>query len=252
MKIGVIGAGFIGRALARTAVRNGHTVMISNSRGPDTLRSTAIALRCETGTVAEAAAFGEVVILAIPLKACQELDPGDFAAKIVLDADNYYPERDGAIPALDRHEATTSALLAQRLRGARVVKFFNAILQEDIEKDAKPPGTPGRRALPIAGDDVEAKRIAAELVDQFGFDPVDAGSLADSWRFERAMPAYCVPLDTRQLRDACSPAPGAALKFRMAPGVGPRLRPPKPPPTLGRTTALAAAAAGTSSTPSFT
>lgn len=206
MKIGVIGAGFIGRALARVAVRNAHQVMISNSRGPETLISTAVALRCETGTVAEAAAFGEVVILAIPLKAYQELNPRDFEGKVVLDADNYYPQRDGAIAALDRHEATTSGLLAQRLRGARVVKAFNAILQEDIERDAKPRGAPGRRALPIAGDDAEAKRIAADLVDQFGFDPVDAGSLADSWRFERAMPAYCAPLDTRQLRDALASA----------------------------------------------
>jgi predicted dinucleotide-binding enzyme len=206
MKIGVIGAGFIGRALARVAVRNGHEVMISNSRGPETLGSTAIALRCRTGTVAEAAAFGDVVLLAIPLGACRDLDPAPFEGKVVLDANNYYPERDGRIPELDTHEATTSGLLAAHLRGAKVVKFFNAILQEDIEKDARPRGSPGRRALPIAGDDVAAKRIAVELVDQFGFDPVDAGTLEDSWRFERAMPCYCVPLDVQQLRQALAQA----------------------------------------------
>lgn len=206
MKIGVIGAGFIGRALARVAVRHGHEVMISNSRGPETLRSAAIALRSKAGTVAQAAQFGDVVILAIPLQAYRDLDPRDFQGRVVLDANNYYPERDGAIPALDTYEATTSGLLAQHLDGARVVKFFNAILQEDIEKDAKPRGAPGRRALPIAGDDDQAKGIAAQLVDQFGFDVVDAGSLADSWRFERAMPAYCMPLDAQRLRQALAGA----------------------------------------------
>jgi predicted dinucleotide-binding enzyme/predicted TIM-barrel fold metal-dependent hydrolase len=206
MKIGVIGAGFIGRALARLAVQNGHEVMIANSRGPETLGSAAIALRCKTGTASEAARFGDAVVLAIPLKAYVDLNPRAFEGKVVLDANNYYPERDGRIPALDRREATTTGLIAAHLAGARLVKFFNAILQEDIEKDARPRGTPGRRALPIAGDDPQAKRIATELADQFGYDTVDAGSLADSWRFERAMPAYCVPLDAQSLREALAAA----------------------------------------------
>lgn len=206
MKIGVIGAGFIGRALARIAVAQGHEVMIANSRGPQTLTSTAIALHCRTGTVAEAARFGEVVVLAIPLHAVPALEAAPFEGRIVLDANNYYPERDGRIPELDAHQATTSGLLARHLPGAKVVKAFNAILQDDIEKDARPAGTPGRRALPIAGDDAQAKRVAAQLVDQFGFDPVDAGTLEDSWRFERAMPAYCVPLQAAELREALAAA----------------------------------------------
>lgn len=207
MKIGVIGAGRIGQALARAAVRNGHAVMLANSRGPQTLAELAAELRCTSGTVAKAAAFGEVVIVAIPFKAIAELDPALLTGKIVLDTTNYYPARDGAIAALDRHQATTSGMVQERLGpGARVVKFFNAIMDVDIPADARPRGTPGRRALPIAGGDAEAKRIAAELVDQFGFDPVDAGSLADSWRFERAMPAYCIPFDEAGLKSALASA----------------------------------------------
>lgn len=206
MRIGVIGAGFIGRALTRAAVRSGHQVMIANSRGPDTLRELMNELRCQAGTVAEAAAFGDVVILAIPFRAIEQLEPADFAGKIVLDANNYYPDRDGSIPVLDAYEATTSGMVQRRLAGARVVKFFNSIMQQDIEADAKPRSASGRRALPISGDDPEAKRIAGELVDQFGFDPVDAGSLEDSWRFERAMPSYCIPLDAPRLRAALAAA----------------------------------------------
>src|SRR4051812_23155441 len=105
MKIGVIGAGNIGQALTRLAMAHGHQVMIANSRGPDSLREAATALHCEAGTVAQAAAFGEVVILAIPLRAIEALDPAEFDRKIVLDATNYYPGRDGAIPSLDTHQA---------------------------------------------------------------------------------------------------------------------------------------------------
>lgn len=206
MRIGIVGAGFIGRALARIAVKCGHQVMICNSRGPETLHSAAIALRCATGSTADTAAFGELVVIAVPLKACWTLDPAAFEGKLVVDANNYYPERDGAIPALDRYEATTSELLAHHFRGARIVKCFNAILQEDLEADARPRGASRRRALPLAGDDTEAKGIVSALVDEFGFDPVDAGTLAESWRFERAMPAYCVPLDTGGLLNALASA----------------------------------------------
>lgn len=213
MRIGIVGAGFIGRALARLAVSNGHTVAIANSRGPHTLMSAAIALHCEAGTVAEVARAAEMVVLAIPMSAVFDLDPAPFAGRIVIDANNYYPQRDGAIPALDTREATTSGLVARHLAGAKVVKAFNAILQDDIERDARPAGAADRRALPIAGDDVAAKRIVAGLVDQFGFDPLDAGMLDDSWRFERGMPGYCVPLRTAELMQALA----AAERGREAP-----------------------------------
>lgn len=206
MKIGIIGAGFIGRALARVAIANGHEVMIANSRGPQTLTSTAIALHCRAGTVAEAAQFGEVVVIAIPFPAIFNLDPTVFAGRIVMDANNYYPHRDGDIPALSSHQDTTGGLLAKHLPEARVIKAFNAILQDDIEKDARPAGARDRRALPIAGDDAKAKQVVAQLVDEFGFDPVDAGSMDESWRFERAMPAYCIPLSASEMRDALAAA----------------------------------------------
>ncbi len=206
MKIGIIGAGFIGRAVARLAVKHGHEVMLSNSRHPKTLASTMIAIGCQIGTPAMAAGFGDVVLLAIPFSSYLDLDPAPFRGKIVLDANNYYPQRDGTIEALDNHTVTTSGLTASHLEGAKIVKAFNAILEKDIEKDATPPGTPGRRALPIAGDDAEAKQVASKLLDGLGYDVVDAGPLAEGWRFERARPAYCVPLDSAKLRQALEEA----------------------------------------------
>lgn len=206
LKIGIIGAGFIGRAIASHAVKHGHEVMISNSRGPGTLGSTIVAIGCRAGTVEEAAEFGDVVAVAIPFRNIGTLPAGKLAGKVVLDANNYYPHRDGAISALDREETTTSEILAERLPGARVVKAFNAILQSDLAEGGTPAGSPGRRALPIAGDDADAKRLAAELLDQFGYDTVDAGPLSEGWRFQRAMPAYCVPLDSAELKRALAAA----------------------------------------------
>lgn len=195
MKIGSIGAGFIGRAVARLAVAHGHQVMLSNSRSPRTLTSTAVSVRAGIGTVADAAAFGDVVLLAIPFYAIADLDPAAFAGKIVMDACNYYPGRDEPVPALDNETATTSGLVQQHLAGAKVVKAWNAILERDIEPDARPAAAPDRRALPIAGDDAEAKTTVAALFDDLGYDVVDAGPLSEGWRFERARPPYCVRLD---------------------------------------------------------
>lgn len=206
MKIGIIGAGFIGRALATLAVKSGHDVMISNSRGPQTLGSTAVAIGCKTGSTVDAAGFGDVVFVAIPLKAYRSLPPQALAGKIVVDANDYYPQRDGNIEALDTHAATTSGLLQQHLPHSKVVKAFNAILQADLEKDARPHGSPDRRALPLAGNDAEAKRVVAGLQDAFGYDTVDAGTLAESWRFERAKPAYCIRLEVADLKRALAAA----------------------------------------------
>ncbi|MFM0174500.1 NADPH-dependent F420 reductase [Paraburkholderia sediminicola] len=195
MKIGILGAGFIGRAMATLAKQNGHEVMISNSRDPRTLISTAAALGCVLGTAQEAAKFGEVVVVAVPFGSIDALPAAALDGKIVIDTCNHYPERDGRIEALDSHATTTSQMLAAALPGARVVKAFNAILARDLETDGSARDTPKRRALPFASDDEHAKRVVSGLLDQFGFDPVDAGALADSWRFERAKPVYCIPLD---------------------------------------------------------
>ena len=206
MRIGIIGAGFIGRAVAGLGVQHGHDVMISNSREPRTLGSTVVALGCKAGTAQQAAAFGDIVVVAIPFSAYRAVPAEPLTGKPVLDSNNYYPQRDGPVAELDREETTTSELLAGHLVGAKVVKAFNAILQQDLAEGGTPPGTPGRRALPIAGDDPGAKQLAATLHDGFGYDVVDAGPLAAGWRFQRAMPAYCVPLDAAGLATALAAA----------------------------------------------
>jgi predicted dinucleotide-binding enzyme len=203
-RIGFVGAGFIGRALGRLLVQRGFKVMLSNSRGPESLRSTRSSVGCEIGSVEQACAFGEFVVLAIPFGHVRALPPSLFEGKVVIDASNYYPDRDGRIAALEERRSTTSQMVQAHLAGARVVKAFNAILERDIEKDALPTGTAGRRALPIAGDDAQAKALVAALQDRAGYDVVDAGSLAEGWRFERARPAYCVRLDRAALQRALS------------------------------------------------
>ncbi|MBK1663379.1 NADP oxidoreductase [Rhodospirillum rubrum] len=194
MKIGLIGAGVVGRAIATLAVRAGHQVMLSNSRGPHTLFSLRAAVGCAIGTVDEAAAFGDIGVVAVPLAAYRAVPAAALAGKVVIDTNNYYPERDGAIAELDDKRTTTSELLARHLPASRIVKAFNAITMTDLERDGRPAGSPDRRALPVAGDDGEGKAIAIALLDAFGFDALDAGPLSQGWRFERGTPAYCVAL----------------------------------------------------------
>lgn len=202
MKIGIIGAGFVGRALARHALRCEHDVMVSNSRGPQTLSSTVAALHCRSGTAAEAAAFGDMVMLALPFHSIQTLPAPALRGKVVIDATNYYPTRDGVNPELERGETTTSQIVARHLPGAKVVKAFNAILAADLEDHGRARNAPDRRALPIAGDEVISRETVAALVDAFGFDALDCGPLEHSWKFERARPGYCVPLGLEELRTA--------------------------------------------------
>ena len=199
MRIGIIGAGFVGQAIAKLAAANGHEVMISNSRGPDTLFSVRGALGCAAGTAEEAAVFGDLAVVAVPLKAYRSIPVLPLAGKIVIDTNNYYPERDGTIEQLDRQQTTTSELLAAHLPQSRAVKAFNAIVMADLSKDGRPSGATDRRALPIAGDDADAKAAVARLYKEFGFDVVDAGPLSEGWRFERARPAYCLRLNRAEL-----------------------------------------------------
>jgi predicted dinucleotide-binding enzyme len=202
MRIGIIGAGFIGRAVARLGVAAGHEVMVSNSRGPHTLASIPNDTGARIGSVEEAACFGEAVLVAIPLHQYRTVPAVPLAGKVVLDANNYYPDRDGQIPELDHQQTTTSELLARHLPKSRIVKVFNAIMASDLEKGEQPSTSARRRAVPVAGDDPVAKAVAVQLLDQFGFDGVDAGPLSESWRFERARPAYCVPLERESLLQA--------------------------------------------------
>ena len=208
MRIGLIGAGNIGSTLARLAVEHGHDVMISNSRGPETLNGLVSHLgeRATAGTAAQAAAFGDVVVVTIPLKNYRRVPAAELANKIVIDTNNYYPKRDGQIPELDSDAVTTSELLAAHLPGSRVVKAFNNIYYADLAAQGQPAGTPGRRALPIAGDDAEAKKVVAGLIEEFGFDVIDAGGLAEGRRFQRDTPAYVTRLDASGLRAALARA----------------------------------------------
>ena len=207
MKIGVIGAGFIGRAVAQLALAAGHEVMLSNSRGPQTMSSVLSGiLGVKVGSADDAAQFGDVVLVAIPLEHYRSVPAQWVEGKTVMDANNYYPNRDGHIPALDRFETTTSRLLADHLPHSHVVKVFNAIFAPDLTQDARPHGAPDRRALPVAADDATAKARVITLLDELGFDAVDAGGLDESWRFERAKPAYCIPLDQAGLKAALAAA----------------------------------------------
>lgn len=202
MKIGIIGAGFVGRAIAKLAITAGHEVMLSNSRSPQTLFSLKPMIGCEIGSASEAARFADVVVIAVPLTAISALPVSELQGKTVLDAVNYYPERDGQFEALDGRQTTTSELLAQTLPGSRITKAFNAIPMTQLESDGLPAGTPLRRALPLAGDDATGKNIASELYTAFGFDVVDVGPLSEGWRFERGMPAYCVRMTKEELTAA--------------------------------------------------
>lgn len=154
---------------------------------------------CSSGTAQEAAEYGEIVILAVPLHAYQSIPKKPLEGKIVLDLLNYFPFRDGDISEIQQEKITTSELIAQHLSESRVVKAFNSITVADLFSDARPIGSSERRAMPIAGNDQEAKLIASQLIDELGFDAVDGGNLADSWRFERFRPAYCVPMNKEAL-----------------------------------------------------
>lgn len=193
MKIGIVGAGMIGGTLATLFTRAGHEVALANSRGPETLADTIGELgpNAHAATAAAAASFGEVVVVAIPLKAYTALPVEPFAGRIVVDADNYYPQRDGQIAELDAKTATSTGLLARRLDGARVLKAFNTIYFEHL-RDRGDTGAPAaeRFSIPIAGDDAEAKATLTDLIDQIGFSAVDTGLLADSWRQEPDTPVY--------------------------------------------------------------
>jgi len=190
--IGIIGAGHIGSRIARLAVANGYAVVISNSRGPETLA----ALVAELGSGARAATalaattVGDIVVVAIPLKNYSTVPVAPLAGKIVIDTGNYYPQRDGQIPALDDESTTTSELLQAHLPTSKVVKAFNHIRAAEITTDGRPAGTRNRRALVIAGDDAGAKATVAALLDEFGFDTVDAGPLKEGWRIQRDTPGY--------------------------------------------------------------
>ena len=191
--IAFIGSGNIGSTVARLSVAAGHRVVLSNSRGPDTLKD----LTAELGPLAtavtaeEAAREGDLVVVSVPVKAYPALPRP--AGRPVLDAGNYYPQRDGQIAELDDRSLTSSGLLQRDLPDAPVVKVFNNIFFRHLASLARPAGAPDRSALPMAGDDEAAKAAVTAFLDSIGYDAVDAGPLAESWRQEPGGPAYGAP-----------------------------------------------------------
>ena len=202
MTIGFIGAGNIGSQVARLAVRSGHQVVLSNSRGPGTLTDLVaeLAPHARAATPEEAAAAGDIVVVSIPLRHYQSVPVEPLAGTIVIDTNNYYPQRDGNIPELDNESTTTSELLQAHLATSKVVKAFNHIYAAQLTTDGKPGGTKDRRALVVAGDDAGAKATVTGLLDQFGFDTVDAGPLKEGWRIQRDTPGYGPRRTAEELR----------------------------------------------------
>lgn len=206
--IGFIGAGHIGSQLARLAVANGYDVLLSNSRGPETLGELVKELgpKARAATPFEAAKAGEVVVVSIPLSSYRSVPVQPLVGKVVLDTNNYYPQRDGHIRELDDEVTTTSELLQAHLPTSKVVKAFNHIYAAELTTHGQPKGTKNRRALVIAGDDAEAKATVTHLIDQFGFDTVDAGPLEEGWRIQRDTPGYGPRRTAEELRRDLSAA----------------------------------------------
>ena len=200
--IGLIGAGQIGSQIARLAVVCGYPVVISNSRGPETLATLVAELgpSARAATALDAAKVGEIVVVTLPLKNYREVPVEPLAGKIVIDTNNYYPQRDGHIPELDDESTTTSELLQAHLPTSKVVKAFNHIYAAQLTTDGQPAGSKNRRALVIAGDDLDAKAAVKDLLDQFGFDTVDAGPLKEGWRIQRDTPGYGPRRTAEELR----------------------------------------------------
>jgi predicted dinucleotide-binding enzyme len=250
--IGVIGAGSMGKTLARHLARLGHHVTIANSRGPESLTALAAEVGATPVSLVDAANAGEIVIISIPTKAVADLPRDLFAnvpsSVVVIDTGNYHPElRDGRIDAIDRG-MLDSQWVAKQIRRP-VIKAFNNIFAESLLEKGVPRGATGRIALPVAGDSLDAKAKVLHLVDDLGFDPVDGGDLDASWRQQTGSPAYCQDLDAAALRRALAEAERSRIaeyrreeEARIRRQIGARRL-----PNCARSTAPASPGAGTRS-----
>jgi 8-hydroxy-5-deazaflavin:NADPH oxidoreductase len=217
--VGLIGSGMIGGTVARLSVTAGHEVVLSNSRGPQTLEDLARELGplARAGTGAQASE-GDIVVVSIPLRAYPDVPTGPLAGKTVIDTGNYYPQRDGQIAELDSGAVTSSGLVQRHLSGSHVVKAFNNIFYKHLLSLARPAGgaaAADRTFLPIAGDDPAAKQAVAAFLDSIGYGAVDAGTLADSWRQEPGTPVYGAPYGPFS-QEAGTPAGEAAINAALA------------------------------------
>jgi 8-hydroxy-5-deazaflavin:NADPH oxidoreductase len=215
--LGLIGSGMIGGTVARLSVAAGHEVVLSNSRGPQTLTDLAAELGplARAATAAEAAAAGDLVVVAIPLKAYGSVPVEPLAGKTVLDTSNYYPQRDGQIAELDSGSVTSTELLQRHLPDSAVVKVFNNIFFRHLLSLSRPSGAADRTFLPIAGDDPGAKSAVTAFLDSIGYGAVDAGPLAEGWRQQPGRPAYGAPYGTFD-NEAGQPAGADAVRAALA------------------------------------
>ncbi|GHH80758.1 NADP oxidoreductase [Streptomyces sulfonofaciens] len=220
--LGLIGSGLIGGTLAHLAVDAGLDVVLSNSRGPETLSDLVAELgpRARAATPAEAAEAGDWVVVTIPFHALTKVPREPLAGKTVIDTGNYYPERDGTFPELEAKQVTESELLQRHLTGAHVVKAFNNIFYKHLADLPRPVGAADRTALPIAGDDTTAKQHATELLSLLGYDAVDVGPLTESWRFQPGTPVYGLPYaaskDAGFMNDPAAHAPASEITEALA------------------------------------
>jgi len=220
LKIGIIGAGHIGSALTRHFTRLGHEVLVANSRGPESLADLARETGAKPVSVAEAARGRDVVVVTIPEGKVPQLPKNLFKGAdslVVIDTGNYYPRhRDGKIEGIE-NGLLESRWVEQQL-GHPVIKVFNNIYAEHLAKNGQPPGTAGRIALPVSGDDPKAKALVMELVNEMGFDPVDAGGLDESWRQQPGTPVYTADLDVAGVRRTLAQAtPGRKPEWSATP-----------------------------------
>jgi 8-hydroxy-5-deazaflavin:NADPH oxidoreductase len=202
MKIGMIGAGHIGSTLAQHFVNAGHEVAISNSRGPETLRELEAQLgeRAHAASAGDAARFGDIVVVSIPLRDYRDVPADAVAGKVVIDTMNYYPQRDGNFEQLDSGQTTGSEMLQEHLPDSFVVKAFNSIRFDSLRDKARPGAEEARLAIPISGDDEAAKQQVDDLIAEIGFDAVDAGPLgAGGRKFQVGSDLYGAELPSVEL-----------------------------------------------------
>ncbi|WP_435109876.1 NADPH-dependent F420 reductase [Nocardiopsis synnemataformans] len=209
MRIGILGSGAIGAALARVFSQGGHEVAVANSRGPETIDTAVLEFGARAATPADAVQDKDVVILSVPFYKVPEV-AGLFASlpseTVVIDTTNYVPFKDWDVPIKGVGQGQVESLWVAQQLGRPVAKAWNAVLEGTLKTQGVPAGTPGRIALPVAADSDEARRVAMRLVDESGFDPFDAGKLADSWRQQPSTPAYCTELSLDELGPALQAA----------------------------------------------
>jgi 8-hydroxy-5-deazaflavin:NADPH oxidoreductase len=200
--IAIIGSGHVGSSLARTATGHGYDVVLSNSQGPDSLAGLVRSLgpHARAATPAEAATAGDFAIVAIPITTIGQVPVAPLAGKVVIATINYFPQRDGHIHEIDNGTTTVPGVLQAHLPDSRVVRAFSMIDAADMSQDGHPAGDPKRRALALAGDDPGARELVVRLYDEFGFDAVDLGALAESWRVDPGQAAFVTRQNAAELR----------------------------------------------------